>query len=141
MYQVATVKSDVLASKDIPIKLTQHKRGGLVRTFIPHKQVIVIGISLCVLQILDGLLTLMGVSRFGIDIEGNPLLRNLMLQFGSEFILLVTKLFAILVVILLTTLAHKIFWIKNALAAVSCVYLFGAILPWTYILFVKPIPL
>jgi len=109
-----------------------------LKTFAPTRNVLLLGISLCVLQTLDGLLTMIGISRFGIAVEGNPLLQSLMLEYGEATTLAITKIVAIAVVIMLTLMAKRIPWIKNALGALTCVYFFAAVLPWTYLLFVKP---
>jgi len=103
------------------------------------RSVIALGLILAVLQIADGCLTSIGVSRFGIEAEGNPLLRGLMVQFGHIPTLALVKCFAIVVVCLLTIMAMRMPWVKGAMSFVSAIYLFAAIIPWTYILFVKPL--
>ncbi len=98
----------------------------------------VFGSLLCLLQALDGVLTSMGVSRFGVEWEGNPFIRSLMEDFGTVTALGMVKCFAILLVVGLTFFARRLPWINNAMGAVSCVYLFAAIIPWTYYLFISP---
>lgn len=102
-------------------------------------QVVFIGILLCLLQVLDGVFTFIGVSRFGLEIEGNPLVRFLMESFGYATALAGIKGIATLIVLFLIYLAKEISWMNKALSAVSVVYVLTAILPWTYILFFKPI--
>ena len=102
------------------------------------ERALLLGALLCSLQAADGFLTSMGVSRFGLSMEGNPMLRYLMLEFGHVATLSVVKLLAIFVVISLTYYARRITWVHNAMGAISCIYVFAAIVPWTYILFVKP---
>jgi Domain of unknown function (DUF5658) len=97
-----------------------------------------LGMLLCLLQAVDGFLTSLGISRFGIAMEGNPLLRELMICFGHIPALSFVKIFAIVSIISLTYSARKLPWINNAMGAISCVYIFAAIVPWTYFLFVKP---
>ena len=100
---------------------------------------LLLGFILCSLQALDGILTSMGVSRFGTAIEGNPLIRTLMEEFGHVTALGLVKFCAILVVIALTCFAKRLPWVNNAMGAISCIYVFAAIIPWTYILFLKPL--
>lgn len=100
---------------------------------------LVFGMLLCMLQVFDGILTSVGVSRFGTAIEGNPFIRALMEEWGYVTALGFVKVAAILIVVGLTFFARRIPWINNAMGAISCVYIFAAIIPWTYILFVKPL--
>ncbi len=102
----------------------------------PRKTMFVAGL-LIVLQALDGVLTSLGVSRFGIAAEGNPILRELMREFGHIQILGIVKFTAILFVIALAYYAQRLAWVQRAMGAISCIYLFTAILPWTYILFIQ----
>lgn len=109
-----------------------------IKDQLPAANVLLIGSFLALLQLVDGLFTSMGVERFGIAVEGNPLLRHLMAEFGHIPTLASLKILAVLVIVALTLFARQLPWIKNALGAVSCVYLFAAIMPWTYILFLSP---
>lgn len=93
--------------------------------------------SLILLQAADGILTSMGVSRYGVSVEGNPFLRALMTQFGNIPTLGFVKLMAIFFILALSYYARKLPWIHNAMGAISCVYLFAAVLPWTYVLFIS----
>ena len=103
----------------------------------PSRDFIYLGFFLASLQIFDGVLTSMGVARFGVVMEGNPLLKSLMLTFGPANTLFAVKFLSILTVGLLTFLARRIKWVKDIIGLLSCVYLFAAILPWLYILFVQ----
>lgn len=87
----------------------------------------------------DGYLTMVGVSRFGTGVEGNPLLRHLMEQFGHVEILTIVKVLSIMLVGTLTMYAQRQLWVRNAMGAVSVIYIVAAIVPWTYILFIKPL--
>lgn len=93
--------------------------------------------TLILLQAADGVLTHLGVSRYGVGVEGNPFLRSLMLQFGNVPTLGFIKLTAILFILALSYYARRLPWINNAMGAISCVYLFAAVLPWTYVLFIS----
>jgi len=96
------------------------------------------GLLLILLQGLDGILTTIGVERFGVSAEGNPLIRNLMHEMGHLPALGLVKCLAVLIIIALMSYARKLPWINNALGAIGAVYIFVAIIPWTYILFLRP---
>ncbi len=96
-----------------------------------------VGLLLIVLQAADGVLTSLGVSRYGIAAEGNPILRWLMAEFGHVQTLGVVKFIACLFVVALGYYARRLQWVQNAMGAISCIYIFTAILPWTYILFIQ----
>ena len=106
--------------------------------FIPSRTTLALGGSLCLLQAIDGIFTSMGVSRFGLDIEGNPVIRALMEDYGQVLVLTLLKLAAILAIITLIALAHRIPWLNHAMGALNCIYVLLAILPWAYILFIQP---
>ncbi|MCB0324848.1 MAG: hypothetical protein KDD69_14795 [Bdellovibrionales bacterium] len=112
--------------------------GASRRTF-SYDKAFFLGAFLAVLQALDGVLTSMGVSRFGVAIEGNPFIRSLMEELGHVTALGLVKALAILIIVALTIFARRLPWINNAMGAIGCVYLFAAIIPWTYILFLKPL--
>ncbi len=99
---------------------------------------LVLGVLLCILQAADGFLTSLGISKFGISAEGNPLIRHLMYELGHIQALGLVKISAIFVVVALTVFARKMPWVNQAMGAISFLYIFAAIVPWTYILFVKP---
>ncbi len=103
----------------------------------PSRDFIFFGIFLGSLQVFDGVLTSMGMTRFGVSAEGNPLMRSLMEQVGPHQALVVVKLFAVMLVILLTVLAKRARWVKDLIGFLSCIYLFMAIIPWVYLLFVR----
>jgi hypothetical protein len=81
-------------------------------------------------QILDGILTYVGVSIFGIAAEGNPILAYLMTSYGEAFALAGAKLVAALCGVALYLLA-----VDRLLAALTLVYVGAAIIPWTLVLF------
>lgn len=97
-------------------------------------EAITLGFILCIMQALDGVLTTIGVSRFGIESEANPLIRSLMESYGEVFALALVKSFAIVAICVLVFLAHRVSWVSKALGYVTALYLFVAILPWTYLL-------
>jgi uncharacterized membrane protein len=81
-------------------------------------------------QACDGVLTYVGVSLYGVGIEGNPLLAWLMGAIGEGPALAAAKVTAgALGIALHLTAVHRI------LAALSAFYVAVAILPWIAILF------
>ena len=104
---------------------------------IPSRQVLILGSLVAILQILDGILTGIGVSLMGISAEGNGLLRMLMEQIGTVPALLAAKLLAILVVATLCVLASEVRWVTRALQGVIVLYLVCAIIPWSTILLTR----
>lgn len=117
--------------------LMVRSKPGLVSTNTA-RSALLLGAFLCVLQAADGILTSLGISRYGIDAEGNPILRHLMYELGHIPALGLVKALAILTVIGLTCFAKKLPWVNQAMGAISCLYVFAAIVPWTYVLFIKP---
>lgn len=100
----------------------------------PTRKVMILGIILATLQIADGLLTAMGMHIFGTNAEGNALLRTLMEQWGSIPALIVAKSLALSVILMLCLLASRVHWLPLAMKGVIAVYLFAAVLPWSYLL-------
>ena len=98
------------------------------------QEIFVLGGILIFLQILDGLLTGVGISQFGIQAEGNILIRSLMDHLGYIPALIAVKGIAIGVICGLCALAGLVAWLATAMRAVIVVYLAAAIIPWTSIL-------
>jgi hypothetical protein len=94
-----------------------------------------LGISLCWLQIFDGFLTWLGVSRFGINFEGNPLLRNMMISIGTEQALVITKITAICAIIFICFCSQNAKWVKPSLIIANSFYLLIAVIPWIITLY------
>lgn len=97
-------------------------------------EIVALGIILSLLQVADGVMTAIGVLHFGVKAEGNILLRSMMESYGVVSTLFSVKLFAIGIVAILCQLASSVPWVRGALKAVISIYLFAAILPWSYIL-------
>ena len=100
-------------------------------------EILLIGLVVAALQILDGVLTAIGVNHFGVQAEGNPLIRHFMLLIGPNLALFFVKSFAVLIVATLCVLARRVFWIAHALRGVAMTYLLCAIVPWTHIILTK----
>lgn len=99
----------------------------------PSTDVLILGTILAVLQVLDGVLTASGVSFFGMQAEGNMLIRVAMEQLGAIPALVLLKSIAILIVGLLCGLASTVTWVPKALKVVILIYVFAAIIPWTWL--------
>jgi len=96
---------------------------------------------LVVCQILDFILTYLGVSQFGISREGNPLLRSLMYQYNPVSVLFVVKCLAIMLLYFIRDAYGKskkdLQFIIPCLHVILIVYTVGAIIPWTIVLLLK----
>lgn len=98
------------------------------------KKAFLLGALLSSFQVLDGLLTYIGLKMFGISMEGNTFLRTLIHAYGSAPVLFFAKTMAICFVLLLTYYAHRRRWVRPILGFMIVVYLGLAVLPWTYII-------
>lgn len=81
-------------------------------------------------QYLDGILTYLGVMRFGVGIEANPLLASLMVSLGSGGAIVTAKVTAGVL-----GMALHLGRVHHAVAALATLYIGAAVLPWTIILF------
>jgi hypothetical protein len=89
---------------------------------------------LLLFQVLDAVLTYVGVMSFGTGMEGNPMIRVLMDAVGPFAGILIVKSLAVVFIICLWNLRDKVRWISKATVLLSIYYLFFAILPWSFIL-------
>lgn len=80
-------------------------------------------------QILDGILTYVGVSIFGLASEGNPILAWLMAAYGEVLALTAAKVVAALCGVALYMLA-----VDRLLVLLTLVYVGAAVVPWTLVL-------
>lgn len=87
-------------------------------------------IAFLIAQACDGVLTYVGVSIHGAEIEGNPLLAWLMGQMGHGAALAIAKVVAGGLGIALHLAA-----VHRVLAALAAFYLVVAVVPWLAILF------
>jgi uncharacterized membrane protein len=104
--------------------------GGIISFPAVDEGTRLLGLSLCWLQIFDGFLTWIGVTRYGIGFEGNPFLQNLMLSFGAEQALIGTKLFAISAIMFVCIFSANAKWVKSGLILTNAIYLILAVIPW-----------
>lgn len=96
------------------------------------KQALILGLALILCQLLDGVLTFIGLSLMGIEMEGNSYLRELMHAYGMAPTLFLAKSAAIILAVYLMLHAHARRWIRPAIFMLVLVYLTLAVVPWTY---------
>lgn len=104
------------------------------------RKAFIIGVCLATCQILDGVLTYIGLSLFGIHMEGNDFLRKLMAFYGMAPALFVVKLVALLIAIILALQSHRRKWMRPVLVGVVAFYLALAVIPWTIIISKELLP-
>jgi uncharacterized membrane protein len=92
----------------------------------------IVVIVFLIAQACDGVLTYIGVSQYGLSIEGNPLLGWLMGTMGEGLALAATKMTAGAFGIALHLAA-----VHRLVAALAGFYLLVAVLPWIGILFIS----
>jgi hypothetical protein len=80
-------------------------------------------------QIGDGVLTAVGIGRFGPSIEANPLLVHSIVTFGSAPALLTAKAVAIVAGGLLHAHSYHL-----VLALLTVAYVFATLIPWAILL-------
>jgi hypothetical protein len=90
----------------------------------------VVVVLFLVAQACDGVLTYVGVSQFGIGMEGNPLIAWLMVTLGHG-----TGLAAAKGVAGAFGIALHLGSVHRVLAALALLYVAGAVVPWITILF------
>lgn len=93
-----------------------------------------LGLILALTQVLDGVLTAIGMTNFGIEAEGNILLRTMMSAWGFIPALVIAKSAAVAVVFSLVVMARSVHWVPTALKGLIAAYVLAAIIPWTMIL-------
>ena len=98
------------------------------------KKALILGLILTACQVLDGILTYIGIYLMGAHMEGNAFLRQLFEVYGTAPSLLVVKILAIALITWLTLYSHNHKWIRAYILLIIIVYLWVAILPWVYII-------
>lgn len=135
-YRSEHVKYEIKRGKTVVIKLPRN--AAMVFEFeFPSWDFLFLGVFLASLNAFDWYLTHQGVSRFGFDSEGNSFMKSMILHFGLDQALLITKLLAILIVFVLTIIARRVKFVKNLVATLSAIYLFAAVIPWIYFLYYR----
>ncbi len=111
-------------------KPTVHIRMGRLSV---SRKALLLGFSLILLQIADGLLTYSGLNIFGVQMEGNTMLREMMHRSGSvAWVLFLTKMFAIAMIAWLTFQATTRRWLRPVLGFLSGIFFSVAVLPWCF---------
>jgi uncharacterized membrane protein len=132
--------SNAVLKEQFPVQATHCGltliQGGKSATAVcrTSNELILVGSLLILLQILDGILTATGVGTYGLQAEGNPMLRGLMGLVGAIPALIITKAACIGLIVLLCEQARSIHWLPLALKGVAGIYTVMAVLPWSYIL-------
>ena len=116
------------------IHSAKFKASAALNKKISKAELIFLGVTLAFIQVLDGLLTTVGVMNFGPQIEANVLIRTLIEAWGVVPALFTIKSAAIVIVITLCVMANRVFWLANALKGIIVLYLLAAIIPWSIIL-------
>jgi hypothetical protein len=98
------------------------------------KKAFLLGLTLAICQVLDGLLTYVGLSLLGVHMEGNAFIRTLVIAYGAAPALFMVKLIAILLATLLMFQAHQRRWVRPLIAMLILIYFGLAVVPWTYII-------
>lgn len=87
-------------------------------------------IAFLVVQLLDGLFTYLGIITYGRAVEGNPLVASMIQAFGDAGGLMSAKMAAAGL-----GAALHLRRVHGLIAALTCLYVAAAILPWTALLF------
>ena len=98
------------------------------------RKALVLGACLIVCQIFDGLLTFLGLTLLGVEMEGNGFLRELMTAYGTAPVLFGIKIAAIVLIVMLTFHANRRRWIRPLIFLLVSVYMAMAVIPWVYII-------
>lgn len=97
-------------------------------------EIAILGLLVIGLQILDGVLTGLGMHHFGTSMEGNGFLRAMMDTLGFVPALVLVKAIAIAAVTALCLFADRVIWLRVALRGVIGIYVCMAIIPWMTLL-------
>ncbi|MCI5065536.1 DUF5658 family protein [bacterium] len=120
------------------VSLRPRKPTVLIRFGEEHaisRNAFLLGLSLILLNIADALLTHAGISLFGFEMEGNEMLRKLMVEWESAGLaLFYTKSCTALLIVWLTIKAHDRRWIRPLLGITSGIFIAFAIIPWSVFL-------
>jgi len=85
-------------------------------------------------QVADGICTVSGIKYFGLQAEGNAILRSAVENYGCMPAIITAKLLAILAILGLVKISKHVSWAKNMLISLCFLYIFVAIIPWVYYL-------
>lgn len=88
---------------------------------------------LMLFQVLDGFFTFLGISFFGLEAEGNPLVRSIMAAIGPGAGIALVKCLAISIIICICMFGYRVGWLGKALKATAVIYFLAAIVPWSIV--------
>jgi len=97
-----------------------------------------LGIILSIFQILDGIFSAIGITKFGISSEGNILLRSLMEIFGHIPELVIAKMIGIILLEIMCINVNETNrkFIMGSMIFIFHFYLIFAIIPWILVLYI-----
>ena len=98
------------------------------------RQAFLLGMILVILQVVDAVFTYVGLSHQGVQVSGNGIVSKLMEAYGFFPALLISKICALLMIVLITYFAHRRRWIRPLVLMLCAAYLTLVILPWLNIL-------
>ena len=98
------------------------------------RKALLLGAALAGCQVLDGILTYVGLKILGVHTEGNTFLLQLMHAYGMVPALCAAKFMAILLAGILMFHAHKRKWIRPIILLLVVVYLALAVFPWIWLI-------
>jgi hypothetical protein len=107
------------------------------KTFSLSRKALLLGATLILCQILDGILTYTGLLLLGVEMEGNGLIRDMIYAYGLVPGICMAKVGALLSVALITIAAHRRKWIRPIILLLSAVYVTLALVPWTLVLWYR----
>jgi len=105
----------------------------------PSREMLLLASIMMLLQVIDGILTGIGISHLGISAEGNLLLRVMMEQLGYIPTLVLVKTLALFIIAALCFISMQVSWIAKAMRLMIAIYLGAAIIPWSAIILIKVI--
>ena len=137
-YSSASFKKEEYRPRSKTVVLKLPNRAALVFEFeLPSRDFLFLGAFLGSLNSFDWFLTHKGVSNLGVHAEGNGFLKELMIAYGIDNALMMTKGAALLLVLVLTIIARRSKAVKNVVGTLSIIYLMAAVIPWIYILYYR----
>ncbi len=105
----------------------------------PSCEICRLALLLIAIQVADALLTIIGIRQYGLEAEGNPFIRDMMVQFGAEEVLSLIKVMAVLAIVVLVKRIKHDTKIVRGLFLVTCFYVVVVLQPWAYFLFIVPL--
>ena len=98
------------------------------------KKALILGVLLILCHVADGILTAIGTERFGLHVEGNPVLRVFMHTFGTTISLFAFKTISIIFSFFFMVFSHQRRWARPLMVLSIAFYLVMALGPWVGLL-------